>query len=98
MQNSQTLQDYIFHILQQFATKLHNLTKFRKLFPTVLKFFSNLKVCIIGEWSIILYLFDARGWCKAANTPLHKCVDFKGEEQPEYPAGEMPLRQMSDQL
>ena len=52
IQNSQTLQDYIFHILQFFATKLHNFTKFRKLFPTVLELFSNLKVCTIGEWPI----------------------------------------------
>ena len=38
-----------FDILQYFATKLHNFTKFRKLFPTVLKLFSNLKVCLIGN-------------------------------------------------
>ena len=50
--NSQTLQDYIFHILQYFATKLHNFSKFRKFFPTVPKLFSNLKLCLIGEWSI----------------------------------------------
>ena len=53
IQNSQTLQDYIFHIIQYFAAKLHNFTKFRKLFPTVLKLFSNLKVCLIGEWSTL---------------------------------------------
>ena len=35
-----------------FATKLHNFTKFGKLFPTVLKLFTNLKVCLIGELSI----------------------------------------------
>ena len=58
MQNSQTLQDYIFEILQYFPTKRHNSTKVRKLFPIVLKLFSNLKVCLIGEWSI------------AANVPL----------------------------
>ena len=46
------LLDYIFHILQYFATKLYSFTKFRKLFPTVLKLFSNLKLCLIGEWSI----------------------------------------------
>ena len=40
------LQDYI---LQYFATKLHNFTKFKKLFPTVLKLFSNLKLCLIGN-------------------------------------------------
>ena len=50
-QNLQTLKGYIFHILQYFTTKLHNFIKFRKLFPTVLKLFSNLKVCLIGEWS-----------------------------------------------
>ena len=32
--------------------KLHNFTKSRKLFPTVLKLFSNLRVCLIGKWSI----------------------------------------------
>ena len=52
IQNPQTLKRYIFHILQYFTSKLHNFTKFRKLFPTVLKLFSNLKVCLIGEWSI----------------------------------------------
>ena len=52
MQNSQTLLDYNFHIAQYFATKLHNFTKFRKLFSTVLKLFSNLKVCLSGEWTI----------------------------------------------
>ena len=35
-----------------FTTKLDNFTKLRRLFPTVLKFFSNLKVCLIGKWSI----------------------------------------------
>ena len=60
VQNLQTLQDYIFHIVQYFATKLHNFTKFRKLFPTVLKLFSNLKVCLIGEWSIERTLADLR--------------------------------------
>ena len=33
-------------------TKLYNFTKFRKLFPAVLESFSNLKVGLIGEWSI----------------------------------------------
>ena len=42
-----------------FTTKLHNFTKFRKLFPTVLKLFSNLKVCVVGEWSIDVILFSA---------------------------------------
>ena len=52
IENSQNLHYYIFDILQYFTTKLHNVTKFRKLFPTVLKLFSNFKVCLIGEWSI----------------------------------------------
>ena len=46
-----------FTSLQYFATKLHSFTKFRKLFPTVLKLFTNLKVCLIGEWSIDLSCF-----------------------------------------
>ena len=50
IQNSQTLNYHIFDILQYFTTKLHNFTKFRKLLLTVLKLFSNLKVCLIGEW------------------------------------------------
>ena len=54
VQNLQTLHGYIFRILQYFATKLYNFTKLRKLFPTVLKLFSNLRVCLIGEWSIKL--------------------------------------------
>ena len=51
----QTLQDHIFHILQYFATKLHNCMKFRMLFPAVLIDFQNSKVCLIGEWSIHLH-------------------------------------------
>ena len=46
-----TLHYYIFEIFQYFTTKLHNFTKFKKLFPIVLKLFSNLKVYLIGEWS-----------------------------------------------
>ena len=34
-----------FHILQCFATKLHQFTKFRMLFPDVLMNIPNLKVC-----------------------------------------------------
>ena len=49
---SQTLKSYIFDILQHFTTKLYNFTRFRKLFPTVLKLFLNLKDCLMGEWSI----------------------------------------------
>ena len=30
--------------------------KIKKLFPIVLKLFSNLKVCLIGEWSIQTYI------------------------------------------
>ena len=45
--------DCIFHILRYFATKLHNFTKFRMLFPAVLMNFPDSKVCqLIGEWSI----------------------------------------------
>ena len=46
------LQDYIFDILQCFATKRHNFTKFRMLFPAVLMNIPNSKVCLEGEWSI----------------------------------------------
>ena len=46
IQNFQTSQDYIFHILQCFAIKLHNFTKFRTLFPAVLMNIPNLKVCL----------------------------------------------------
>ena len=54
MQNSQISQDYhyIFHILQCFATKLHNFAKFRMLFPAVLINIPNFKVCLKGESSI----------------------------------------------
>ena len=38
-QNSQTSQDYIFHILQCFATKLDSFTKFRMLASAVLMIF-----------------------------------------------------------
>ena len=34
IQNSQTSQDYIFHILKHFAANPHNFTKFRMLIPT----------------------------------------------------------------
>ena len=52
IQNSQSLHYFLFDIFQYFTTTLHNFTKLRKLFPIVLKLFSNLKVCLIGEWSI----------------------------------------------
>ena len=52
IQNSQTLHYYTSDTFQHFKTKLHNFTKFRKLFPTVLKLFSNSKVCLTGKWSI----------------------------------------------
>ena len=56
----QTLQDYIFDILKYFATKLHNFTKFRKLFPTVLKLLSNIivyKEMFLGcDWLIRVQL------------------------------------------
>ena len=50
--NSKTLQDYIFHILQYFATKLDSCTKFGMLFPAMLIYFANSKVWLIGERSI----------------------------------------------
>ena len=53
IENSQTLQLVYFRHFSIFTTKLHNFTRFRKLFSTVLKLFSNLKVCLIGEWSIL---------------------------------------------
>ena len=49
IQNSQTLQGYIFHILEYFATKLDICMKFRMLFSAVLINFPNSKVCLIGE-------------------------------------------------
>ena len=58
---SRVIQKYtkfaIFTLLyfRYFTTKLYSFTKFRKLFPTVLKSFSNLKVCLIGEWSIVSF-------------------------------------------
>ena len=36
----------------KFATKLHDFTKLKVLFSTVLINFPNSKVCLIGEWSI----------------------------------------------
>ncbi len=40
----------IFHILRyQFATKLHNFTKFRMLFAAVLMNFPNSKVCLYNR-------------------------------------------------
>ena len=39
IQNLQTLQDYISHILQQFAAKLCNSTNFKTFFLTVVKDF-----------------------------------------------------------
>ena len=59
--NSQTSQYYIFHILQYFATKLHNFTKFRMLFPAVLmSISSNLNAYLKGKSSIDLCLHQAR--------------------------------------
>ena len=49
IQNLQTSQDYIF---RNFATKLHNFTKFGMLFSAVLMNIPNSKVCLKGEWSI----------------------------------------------
>ena len=46
-----------FDLFEYFTTKLHNFTKFRKLSLTVLKLFSNLKVCVFGEWSIKLWAY-----------------------------------------
>ena len=51
-QNLQTSGGYIFHISQYFVTRLHNFTKFRMLFPTMLMNLPNSKVFLIGEWSI----------------------------------------------
>ena len=42
IQNLPTLQDHIFHILQHFATKLCNFTKFRMLFNAVVMIFTIL--------------------------------------------------------
>ena len=40
IQNLQTSQAYIFHILQSFATKLGNFTNFKMLFLAVVKYFA----------------------------------------------------------
>ncbi len=66
MQNSQTSHDCIFNILQYFATKLHNFTKFMMLFPAVLMNLPNSKVCLIGEWSINM--------ASIAENYMHVCV------------------------
>ena len=52
IQNFQISQDYIFDILQCFAIKLYNFTKFTMLFLAVLMNIPNSKVCLKGEWSI----------------------------------------------
>ena len=43
-----TSEDYIFHILQYFATKLYNFTKLRMLFAAVLMNIPNSNVCPQG--------------------------------------------------
>ena len=53
IQNFKTSEDYIFHILQYFATKLHNFTKFRLLFAAMLMNVPNSNVCPQGELSIV---------------------------------------------
>ena len=53
IQNFKTSKDYIFHILQYFATKLHNVTKFRMLFAAVLIIIPNSYVSPQGELSIV---------------------------------------------
>ena len=60
IQNSQTSQDYIFHILQYFVTKHQNFANLRMLFPTVLMNFSNSKVSLVGEWSIFVRIIVER--------------------------------------
>jgi hypothetical protein len=42
LKNGQTSQGYIIRILQQFATKLWNITNFVMLFQAVMKFLSRL--------------------------------------------------------
>ena len=47
MQNLQTSQAFIFHVLQHFATKLGNFTNFNMLFLAVVKdfdFFAKMKI------------------------------------------------------
>ena len=58
IQNSQTLHYYVFDILQYSATKLHNFTKFRKLFPIVLKLFWNLKFVYLGNGPLNIASFE----------------------------------------
>ena len=48
---SQTLHYYIFSTFYNILQPNFTISKFRKLFPDVLRLFSNLKVCLIGEWS-----------------------------------------------
>ena len=54
---SQHSQDYNFHSLQHFATKLHTFTQLRMLFPAVLINFLYSKVYLIGNWSIVYTWF-----------------------------------------
>ena len=63
IQNSQTSQEYIFHILQCFATSLHNFTKFRMLFLAVLLNIPNSKVCLKGESSIVSHVVFVNWRC-----------------------------------
>ena len=51
--SSSISQDYIFHILQCFATKLHNSAKFMMLVSAVLMNIPNSKVCLKGESFIV---------------------------------------------
>jgi hypothetical protein len=49
----QTSQGYIIHILQYFATKLWNITKFVMLFQAVIKFLSRSKFCSLGNRALV---------------------------------------------
>ena len=49
IQNLQISLEYIFHILEYFATKLHYFMKFNMLYPAVLIYVPNSKVFFLNE-------------------------------------------------
>ncbi len=79
IQNLQTSQGYIFHILQHFSTKLYNFTKFKMLFNavvmnfTISKFFKILSITLLCNRSIVgrdlICIYEKVG-AKSANQNL----------------------------
>ena len=59
-----------------FATKLHNFTKFKMLFPAALMNIPTLKVCLKGEWSITNALLPIFHSCLAIEINFVKFVCF----------------------